>query len=377
MFRFILVFSIFCSSLLLSSEKRATICLSMIVKNEATIIEECLESLKDVIDYWVIFDTGSTDGTQEVIKNYMKGIPGELHEAPWVNFAYNRNQALAISKQKADYSLFIDADERVIQDGFKWRDNLTAQTYIIDIHHGNTICKRKFLVRNDLDWVWEGAIHEYAVCSIVPTRVVLSDAHILSHTDISARARNPDKYLHDAWAIEKVLEVNPDSARYVGFLAQSYFLANEFEKAYEAYDRRIKMGGWEQEVFISMVQKAVIEQKWGYDPKIFMKNYCDSFKYRQSRAEPLYYIANYYLQNNLPLISYLVSNYGMKISIPSDTVHVSTAVYSYAMQLIRANSAFQLGDYRTALNDMRQVYKEKNAPQTILDAVEFDLALFK
>ena len=45
--------------------------LSMIVKNETHIIKECFDTIYDQIDYWVIVDTGSTDGTQEFIKNYL------------------------------------------------------------------------------------------------------------------------------------------------------------------------------------------------------------------------------------------------------------------------------------------------------------------
>ena len=45
-----------------------TICLNMIVKNESRVIKRCLESVKGFIDYWVIVDTGSEDGTQDMIK---------------------------------------------------------------------------------------------------------------------------------------------------------------------------------------------------------------------------------------------------------------------------------------------------------------------
>ena len=46
----------------------------MIVKNEAHVIERCLQSVKSIIDYWVIVDTGSTDGTQKIIKKYLKNM---------------------------------------------------------------------------------------------------------------------------------------------------------------------------------------------------------------------------------------------------------------------------------------------------------------
>jgi glycosyltransferase involved in cell wall biosynthesis len=65
-----------------------TICLNMIVKNEAPIIANLLKSVKDVIDYYVIVDTGSDDGTPEVIKKIMDeyNIDGEIHHEEWVNF---------------------------------------------------------------------------------------------------------------------------------------------------------------------------------------------------------------------------------------------------------------------------------------------------
>ena len=91
------------------------LCLSMIVKNETHIIKECFDTVYKNIDYWVIVDTGSTDGTQELIKQYFaeKGIPGELHERPWVSFGHNRSEALALCDGKADWAWMIDADDYV------------------------------------------------------------------------------------------------------------------------------------------------------------------------------------------------------------------------------------------------------------------------
>ena len=60
--------------------RRPTVCLSMIVKNEAPVIRRCLASVCPLIDSWVIIDTGSNDGTQEIIREYLRDIPGELHE---------------------------------------------------------------------------------------------------------------------------------------------------------------------------------------------------------------------------------------------------------------------------------------------------------
>ena len=94
----------------------ATVCLSMIVKNETKILHECLDSVHPHIDYWVIVDTGSTDGTQDYIRNYFaeKGIPGELIERPWVDFGHNRTEALDLCVGKGDYAWMIDADDKIV-----------------------------------------------------------------------------------------------------------------------------------------------------------------------------------------------------------------------------------------------------------------------
>jgi glycosyltransferase involved in cell wall biosynthesis len=91
------------------------ICLNMIVKNETPVLGRLFASVKDIISYYLIVDTGSTDGTPQFIKEWMDkaGIPGEVHLEPWVNFGHNRNQALeyAYQSKQADWVLLIDADE--------------------------------------------------------------------------------------------------------------------------------------------------------------------------------------------------------------------------------------------------------------------------
>src|SRR5215467_9277232 len=88
-----------------------TICLSMIVRNEAHVIRRCLASVLPIIDHWVIVDTGSTDGTQDVVREFMHARPGTLVERAWVDFGHNRTEAFEYARQHADYVLVIDADE--------------------------------------------------------------------------------------------------------------------------------------------------------------------------------------------------------------------------------------------------------------------------
>ncbi|MEK6919028.1 MAG: glycosyltransferase [Nanoarchaeota archaeon] len=85
-----------------------TISASMIVKNESLFLEECLESIKDVVDEIIIVDTGSTDNTKEIAKKYTQ----KVYDFEWSgDFSKARNYAL--SKATSDWVLSIDADEKI------------------------------------------------------------------------------------------------------------------------------------------------------------------------------------------------------------------------------------------------------------------------
>ena len=65
--------------------KKAKLCLNTMVSNESHVILRMLNSCYKYIDYWIIQDNGSTDGTQDIIRNFFaeKNIQGFLYEIPW------------------------------------------------------------------------------------------------------------------------------------------------------------------------------------------------------------------------------------------------------------------------------------------------------
>src|SRR5271155_988950 len=133
----------------------------MIVKNEAPVIRRCLDSVLPIIDHWVIVDTGSTDGTQDIIREHLKDLPGELHERPWRDFAHNRSEALTLARPHAAYSLIIDADDVLeIPAGFQVPE-LTADSYVLDIQDTTIRYQRTQVVRNTRPWRYVGVLHEF------------------------------------------------------------------------------------------------------------------------------------------------------------------------------------------------------------------------
>src|SRR5262245_55896071 len=136
-----------------------TTCLCMIVKNESMVLGRCFESLKDKIDYWVISDTGSTDGTQELIRNWLKDIPGELHEHGWVDFATNRNYVLELAHGKSDGLLMHDADETLEGDWSGLNPEADAHAFYLFVGDARNVMCRVF--RGDLAWRYHGEMHEH------------------------------------------------------------------------------------------------------------------------------------------------------------------------------------------------------------------------
>lgn len=340
-----------------------TVCLNMIVKNESHVITRCIDSVSSLIDYWVIVDTGSTDGTQKIIQDHMKklGIPGELHERPWVDFGHNRNEALALAKGKADYLFFIDADDYMaFEAGFEM-PKLEKDYYMVNISRGGTDWDSIRLVKSSLPWKYEGVLHEVLVPQYSYSYSRLPKATNLSDNS-GARSKDPQKFIKDAQVLEKALLKEPDSQRYVFYLAQTYRDAGMPEKALENYQKRVAMGGWDQEVYMSLLQIAFLNERLQKPHQEIVQGYLNAFEYRPQRAETLYSLAAYLRGQNDHQKAYQVASLGMTIPLTTDTLFVQKWQYTHGLQFERSISSYWLGKYEESFADSDALFKSETTP---------------
>ncbi len=221
--------------------KTLKITLSMIVKNEEKNLRECLESVKNVVDEIVIVDTGSTDETIHIAKEF----DAEVYHYKWRNdFSSARNYAL--SKSTGDWILYLDADEKLSEKSISEINKVTENTNLIgcrcivnnlDDRNGKPNYMRYTrLFHNHPKIKFSGQIHEQIDDSlfengfeIINTEVeIIHTGYNLSGEELKNKAqRNLD-------ILKKEYEEN--ASAYNSFqLANTYSLLKEYDSAFKYY----------------------------------------------------------------------------------------------------------------------------------------------
>ncbi len=317
-----------------------TVALCMIVKNEAHVIKRCLESHKGKVDSWCIVDTGSTDGTQDIVRETMKDIPGELHERPWVDFGFNRTEALALARGKADYVLMNDADH-VFHGVFP--TNLTSEAYSIPYHYNGTKYDVTCLLASRIPFRYEGVIHEY-VTSSAPHKIEKINGPWIEVFHEGARSKDPETYLKDAKVLEDAIAREPDNPRYVYYLAQSYRDSGQSERALAMYQKRAAMGGWDQEVWHAKYMAAAIMGNLNKSTAEVSRAFLEAYQFRPTRAEPLVQLARWHRLKGEMALAYLYAAQAATLKIPEDTIFVEKNAYEWQALDELSVSAWYIGN---------------------------------
>ena len=357
-----------------------TIGLCMIVKDEAHVILRCLESVRPLVDYVLIEDTGSTDGTQAIIREWLDqvALPGEVYDEPWRDFAYNRSHALARLRENKgiDYALIIDADDQlVVEAGFDvavFKESLSQDLYNVPLRHGLVRYQVQRLCSNKLDFRYRGVLHEFIEGPQNISSGSVGGFYILSGRE-GARSQDPDKYHKDAALLEKALQTEKDKflrSRYTFYLARSYRDAGEKEKALANYLKRAALGHWKEEIFDSLYNAAELLKAMGrpFDKVVAM--YLLASDAVTSRAEALHAASRLCRENKKFADGFKYARRGLKIPLPADGLFVQSWVYDYGLLDELAVNAYWSERYQDCLDACQRLLGEGKMPADMHERVK-------
>jgi glycosyltransferase involved in cell wall biosynthesis len=349
--------------------ERSSVCLVMIVKNESKVIEKCLASVKDYINYWVICDTGSTDGTQDLIKSTMKsyGIEGELHQSEWIDYGTNRTESLKLSEGKCDYRLIIDADDvLVVEDSENLFKNLINDSYKIQITLGEISYLRTQLIKSNQDWKYIGVLHEYleGPAEAELSEGVIEEAYMVASISGDKRGEEgingKNKYHNDALIFEKELVSNKDldeglKARYQFYLAQSYRDAGMLDRSIEEYKKRVALGGWEEEVYISLYMIAKIMHSMEKPDLEIIDAYMQAWEFRPVRLEAPYCLIRFLALRKRYFYAFSIANMCMRMQPCNDILFVESDIWKWKMTDEYSVLAYYTGNVREAYTAAKSI----------------------
>jgi len=349
----------------ITKSKPNLIKLHMIVKDEARRIRETLESIKPWIDSWSILDTGSTDGTQTIIREVLGCLPGELHERPIVtyedtgiiDYSATRNLGLELAGTDSTFILLVNGDD-VLKGGEKLRDwcqnqkDTTIEAWHVDVkgESGPGFVSTR-LVRSSANWRYHLPTHE-AISGSNSVGGTVEGAWLLKCDD-PAEVRFA-RWAKDQILLERWLQKHPDDHRTLFYLAQTHeCLSNtgdtcqridHLHKALETYTKRGGLGGWMDEAYESYARAANLSERlqkpWAETQELFLQAHALA----PHRAEPLVRISQHWLGLNRPAVAYIFALRASEIPMPPPgPLSPDPALYESTIPGLLSQTAFYVG----------------------------------
>jgi len=351
----------------MASTKPPIIALNMIVKNESSVILRLLESVIDEIDMVVIQDTGSTDNTKELVFQFMAKHKNKyinwLPDVEFKNFGYNRTLSLKgcievmdllmdvielnesfdikIYRDSPKYILLMDADMI-----FTRRGNKSLKEYLMSVDQDAGLFTlfqgsnsyyylNARIVKSNIyeQCEYKGPTHEY-LATPDGTKTINVACEDFFIEDVGDGGAKSNKFERDVKMLKEGLQDEPDNYRYMFYLANSYASLARFDEAIEAYKRRIEMGHWYEEVWVSYLEcgRSYMRQGKPFDA---IGMWLEAFQYNDFRIENLYEIIKYYRENSKYRLAYhyyvIAKNTLSQRCQREDVIFYEKSIYEYRL----------------------------------------------
>lgn len=329
--------------------------LAMIVKDESARITVSLDSVKDAVDVVIISDTGSTDGTQAIIKNWCEknGKPFYLHEHPFDDFSSSRNRLLDFADDKADWLLLLDSNDELRNGG-----NLRKFVKSFTGEATGFYCKQEWftgkcvdtyynvrMVKTKYQWRYKCVVHEYIDTTPENKKTIARiDGFVLYQDRTMDNHKSLPRFKRDREMLYNEYKKNPTEPRTLFYLAQTLGCLGEAEEAYKIYQERLTCGGFIEEIFHSLLRLGDLAYDMKMESHVISGWFIRAFEMFQ-RAEPMAKLAEWYKDKNW-ILSYHYAKIACELEFPKDAIlFVDKSVYDYKRWHILGICSFYAGKY--------------------------------
>ncbi len=333
------------------SSKDATIGLLMMVKNEEARILVSLESVIGSVDAIIIYDTGSTDKTVEIIQAFCEKEKINLYmiQGTFVNFATSRNVSLDYAdKINVQYLLLLDCNDE-LRGGKKLKEY--TKTMLTQPNTGFLVCQEWWsgcldkyfnirLVKARSGWRYRGSVHEWMKDttseSIEPTHVIIKipDNIVIYQDRTKDNNKSGPRFKRDYDLLLQDYKDDPKNSRTIFYLAQTCLCLSNFEEALYYSKLRIEEDfkgypDFEEEKFLSYIRCGDCCKNLQHDWYDSFSWYMKAYEHTQ-RAEPLVKIADHYRMINKWAVAYMYIKQACELSYPDDLIlFVDRGIYDY------------------------------------------------
>ena len=358
--------------------------LNFICKDESHVIEKMLDSAKGIVDLIVVNDTGSTDGTQQIIKNFGEkhNIPTYVFERPFDDFEKSRTWAMEKLKEVVKelewdpskvHGFWFDCDEQLVIDSKFDKNQFTKDLYMINTYIGAMKYTRNTFFKVSLPFRWYGPVHEFIVCDQQNiTSGLAENIHVnVEMTGASWQGDISQKYLSHSHKLEAYIAADRKDPRWIFYTAQSYHDSASMKDNKEENEERLRRSlkyyrervsrtdGYPEEIYYAQYRigaiMRILEQPWAQTHQELLKAYAID----PLRGESIKVIIDYYLQMSDWHMAYLYTKFAKttfhnKNPYPTRLLFVDEATYVWKFAESHAAACF----YTNRLDEARSTYNE-------------------
>lgn len=336
------------------------IALLIMVKNEKKRLHITLESVKDHVDSIVAYDTGSTDNTIEILREFSTrtGLPLHLKEGEFVDFSTSRNVSLdfADSIPDVDFILLLDTNDE-LRGGEKLREFAQQEQ---DSDKTGFLCCQEWwsgkydkyynvrFVKARSGWRYRGSVHEYMSNTnpgVPPTAFKVPPDVVLYQDRTQDDDKTGKRFKRDKVLLLKDHHDDPEEPRTLFYLAQTCACLNENDEALYYYRLRSQVEGFQEEKFHAFLRSGELSELQKHDWHTSMTWYIKAFEHSE-RAEPLIRIAHHYQLKQRWSLAYAHISLACRLPYPDHAIlFVDKHAYDYTRWHIMGIVAYYIGEY--------------------------------